>query len=129
MEKAKLNSGNDLAVVSYHVEERINMSFGSNITTYDVSSLSLVNTNDLGENNIRIVTPKYGKIKAVPLKLNSAPTKEGFANPAVIATSKLIKIDVYSLKKKKDYVNIDIIDTYERIMEKGYKSEDMIKSS
>ena len=126
MENAKIVSGNDL-VVSYHVEERINMRFGSNVTTYDVSSLSLINTNDLGENNVRIVTPKYAKRKAVAVVLNIEHPKFALANAPILTTSKPIKIDIFLPKKRKDYANIDIIDTYERIMEKGYKTEDMIK--
>lgn len=127
MENQEMISGNDLAVVSYHVEERINMTFGSNITTYDVSSLSLVNTNDLGKNNVRIITPKYAKVKAVAITLNIVHPKLEITNTAIVTSSKLYKIDVFIPKKRKDYANIDIIDTYERIMEKGYKSKDMIK--
>jgi hypothetical protein len=35
------SANNNLPIVAYHVEERINMPFGSRITTYEVSSLSL----------------------------------------------------------------------------------------
>ena len=63
-------SQNDLAVVSYHVEERINMAFGSTVTTYDVSSLNLVSTHDLGQNNVRVVTPKYEKVRVKAVALD-----------------------------------------------------------
>ena len=126
MENANMNTGNDLAVVSYHVEERINMNFGSNITTYNVSSLSLINTNDLGENNVRIITPKYAKVKAVAVKLNIERPKIKITNPKIMTSANQIKIDVFRPKKRRDYANIYVVDTYERIMGKGYKTKDMI---
>lgn len=126
MENANMHNGNDLAVVSYHVEERINMNFGSNITTYNVSSLSLINTNDLGENNVRIITPKYAKVKAVAVTLNIERPKIEITSPKIVTSASLIKIDVFRPKKRRDYANIYVVDTYERIMDKGYKSKEMI---
>lgn len=61
-----IEANNDLAVVSYHVEERINMNFGGTVTTYDVPNLNMVNTYNLGPNNTRVITPRYGKAKAAP---------------------------------------------------------------
>ena len=118
----KISNDNDLAVVSYHVEERINVTLGSNITTYNVSNISLVNTNDLGGNNVRIVTPKYGK----PKTINNEPPKA-----PVAATSKMekpAKIETAAVDIKDRSVNIDIANTYERVLDKGYKSIDMLKS-
>jgi len=118
-------SNNDLAIVSYHVEERINMNFGSHITTYNVSSLSLVNTNDLGQNNTRVITPKYGKAKAVVASvINIQPTP---AVATIIPVVQPVKVDLKIVEDKKKYVNIDILSTYERVIEKGYKSIDMLK--
>ena len=57
-----MSSKNDLAVVSYHVEERINMNFGGSVRTYEVSNLDMITPKDLGKNNVRIITPKYAKI-------------------------------------------------------------------
>ena len=116
-------SNDDLAVVSYHVEERINVTLGSNITTYNVSNMNLVNTNDLGGTNVRIVTPKYGKPKTEAVNEASKATvaaKSKATKPAeVVATT----LDI-----KEKTVNINIANTYERVLDKGYKSIDMLKS-
>ncbi len=107
-------------IVSYHVEERINMNFGSRITTYEVSDLSLVNKNDLGPNNVRIITPKYIKTKVnskksnLPIEIKTAEALPIKANPEFI-------------EKKKEFVTIDVGGTFERILEKGYQSVDMLK--
>ncbi len=127
MENAEMLADNGLAVVSYHVEERINMRFGSNITTYDVSNIELINTNDLGENNVRIVTPKFAKVKVAPVKLDIEIPKLETLKSAIVTSSNLRRIDVIVPKKRRDYANIDIIETYERILDKGYKTVDMIK--
>ena len=117
-------NNNDLAVVSYRVEERINMNFGGRITTYVVPNLNMVSTNDLGPNNSRRITPKYGKAKAI-MPLNTivaiAPIN---AMPSILNA---IKIETPKLLVRKKYVNINFIDTYERVLEKGYKSADMLK--
>lgn len=128
-------SNNDLAVVSYHVEEKVNMAFGSYTTTYDVSSLSLVSTNDLGPNNTRTVTPKYGKAKtkttafAIPMAatVNTGNKEQPKAAAVDLASvMKSVKIDAVATENKMKYVNIDILNTYERILEKGYKSREML---
>jgi len=117
-------ANNDLAVVSYRVEERINMNFGSTITTYEVSNINLVGTNDLGGTNTRIITPKYGKVRAKVIaiaSLNEQPmTAIKNALPVVAIPSKVDRTPPKS-------VNIDILSTYERIIDKGYKSLDMLK--
>lgn len=121
-------SENHLPIVSYRVEERINMSFGSHITTYEVSSLSLVPTNDLGPNNVRIVTPRYAKAK-----LPSKPTaialteKTKIKNTNIETPSITLKQDAIPALEKKKYVDIDVLGTYERVLDKGYKSVDMFK--
>jgi hypothetical protein len=117
-------SDNDFKVVSYHVEEKINQTFGSSTSTYTVSNLSLVNTNDLGPNNVRVVTPKYvrEKIAVVDNNLTNASTK-------IIGneTLKPIKIDTIISKEKKTSIRINILNTYERVLNKGYKSVEMLK--
>ena len=120
----KISSDNDLAVVSYHVEERINVTLGSNITTYNVSNISLVNTNELGGNNTRIVTPKYGKAKAEVV--NKEPQKVSVAIKTKTVTP--AKVETAAVDIKNRSVNIDIANTYERVLDKGYKSIDMLKS-
>ena len=118
-------SDNELAVVSYHVEERINMAFGSTVTTYDVSSLSLINTNDLGKNNSRIITPKYKKSKEKALALNTIKAKNLVDTPIDIKPIKFEMAPPPDSKQK--YVEIDKIGTYERILERGYSSVEMLK--
>jgi hypothetical protein len=117
-------SNKEFKVVSYHVEEKINQTFGSSTSTYTVSNLSLVNTNDLGPNNVRVVTPKYvrEKIAVVDDKLTNASTK-------IIGdeTIKPVKIDTIISKEKKTSVKINILNTYERVLNKGYKSVEMLK--
>jgi hypothetical protein len=210
----------DLTIVSYHVVETIKKSMGSSITSYDVSSLSMINSNDLGPNNTRIITPKYVRTKtltktqgttttaeAVPTpfktlspKEQAAKEEEGkieaaitevvkeeiikaeaakkeaatiatkeeetkkeaakiesakietakieaakieaaktvIANPKTPttavptkATPKMVAIPAsepakVTPKKKENFVTIDIVNTYERVLEKGYKSVDML---
>lgn len=131
-----LSSQNDLAIVSYHVEERINMNFGGSVRTYDVTNLSMITPKELGKDNVRIITPKYGKInpKAVAVETLTAETKK--AAPELIkAETKITKPAVIEPKVTKvaaapvatrDYATIDVVETYERIMDKGYKSVPML---
>ncbi len=122
-------SGDDLAVLYYHVEERINMNFGSTVTTYNVSNLSLVSTTELGANNARIITPKYGRAKAKVVAAKLMP-KAAVAsiNEMPKATVDIVKPTVVKTPEKKlKYVDIDIVGTYERVLDKGYKSVDMLK--
>ena len=108
-------------IESYKVEERINMNFGGRITTYEVSTLSLVSTNDLGPNNVRVVTPKYVKSKPVVNTKMATKPLEGQAK-----NLKPTSVDLVIPQRKKDYVEIDIARSYERILEKGYQSIDML---
>lgn len=121
MDNSQITTNNDLAVVSYHVEERINMRFGGSVTTYDVTDLSMISKNDLGENNVRIITPKYAKIRprieAIGMTGEKVKTTKTEITAKPVNTSLVVKTEA-----KKDYANIDVIDTYERVMEKGYKS-------
>jgi hypothetical protein len=132
-------SGSEPVVVAYHVEERINSNFGSHITTYNVSSLSLVGTSDLGPNNTRVVTPIFGKEKekAVPVPAASiaiaipvvAVNKELPKAPVdiIIRVASPVKANEVVAVKRETSVKIDIISTYERVLEKGYQSVDMLK--
>jgi hypothetical protein len=121
-------SGNESVVTSYRVEERINMNFGSQITTYEVSDLSLVGKHDLGPNNTRIVTPIYAKAKA---KIEKVAVMSGL--PAMKKDQPTAPFDIKAVAvvpyapKAPGYVNIDIISTYERVLDKGYQSVDMLK--
>lgn len=122
-------SQDNLAVLYYHVEERINMNFGSSITTYDVSNLNLVSDRNLGENNTRIITPKYGKAKAKAVAVNLKPQSQvvlPMEKPAAL-TDLIRPVSFKTQEKKLKYVDIDLIGTYERVLDKGYKSIDMLK--
>lgn len=116
-------------VLSYHVEERINMNFGGRITTYNVPDLSLVSTHELGPNNSRIITPKYGRAKS-----KSAVTITRIERPRPLAISEIpavtlkpMKVEIADVEKRPKFVNINIIGTYERVLDKGYQSVDMLK--
>lgn len=218
----------DLTIVSYHVVETIKKSMGSSITSYDVTSLSMINSNDLGPNNTRIITPKYVRSKSIKkttasttatespvpfkalspkeqaakeeeAKIEAAITevvkeeiikaetakKEAAITAAKVEEAKIEEAKVEATlkaanletakaeaakiegpktvaaktepakskapanatptkaaakmvaipasepakatpKKKENYVTIDIVNTYERVLEKGYKSVDML---
>ena len=78
----------DLTIVSYHVVETIKKSMGSSITTYDVSSLSMINSNDLGPNNTRIITPKYVRTKSLKKAPGANPLVEALQAPTKVLTAK-----------------------------------------
>lgn len=119
------NKSNDDGVIeSYCVEETINMTFGRRITKYEVSKLDMVNTYDLGPNNTRIVTPIYKKpkVKIPEIALQS--------KAIVDTTAKIIKpvkVAVIAPSEKAKSVNVDILNTYAKVLDKGYKSADMLK--
>jgi hypothetical protein len=119
-----LASGNE--VIAYHVEERINKPMGSSITTYEVTSLSLVHTNDLGQNNTRTVTPKYGKVRAKATALTIEAAVVSAPKTSITSTVVAPIKTVIAVPEKKDKVIIDVVGTYERVMDKGYKSVDML---
>lgn len=117
---------NNLVVVAYHVEERINLAFGGSVTTYEVSDLEMISKNDLGKNNTRTITPKYGKAKIIAIPavqaLIAAPASfNPISVPPIPAELTVAKAE------RAKFVNIDIISTYERILDKGYKSVEMLK--
>ena len=111
----------DLVIVGYYVEEVINMTFGKRITKYEVSKLDMVYTNDLGPNNTRTVTPIYRKAKVK--KVNTALALQ---SKSIVDTSAIkiepIKVEVIAPTEAPKYISIDIIDTYAKVLDKGYKS-------
>ena len=119
-------SKEEIAVVAYRVDENINMKFGGGKTTYTVSSLDLVNTNELGPDNTRVVTPKY--VKVIPKEEVPVINKTSVA-PVVTNTTVIKKVQVKEAipKRKLDYTKIKIIENYERVLEKGYKTEEILK--
>lgn len=119
------SSNEELAIISYRVEERVNMNFGSHVTTYEVSNKSLISTADLGKNNTRTITPKFAKVKVAAKVVSISPVK--MVNETAIPIITLpAKVDAVALPETKKYANIDILQTYERVLEKGYKSVDML---
>lgn len=116
-----LASNDELQIVGYHVEERINMKFGGRVTTYTVQDLSLINTNDLGANNTRIVTPKYGRKKPTPVTLEQVDLSIDSATAAI----KPVKVAI--IYDRERTASINILKTYERVLEKGYETVDMLK--
>lgn len=124
----------DLVVVSYHVEEKINMQFGSHTTTYEVSDIDLVGKTDLGPNNSRTITPKFGKAKPKALLEIVAVAKTAARANYELPKASLdvtiiqpIKTDAVVLEKKDGRAYINTVDTYERILDKGYRSEAMVR--
>lgn len=116
-----------VVVEAYAVEETINMKFGGRKTTYTVSSLDLVDTNELGPDNTRVVKPKYVKVKPkeefpVIDKLSSVPvhTEASVIEP--------VEVNVVVPNGKLLYAKIKIIENYERVLEKGYKNEEMLQA-
>lgn len=114
----------DLVVESYRVEETINMAFGNRTTTYEVSKLGMVNTYDLGPNNTRKVIPQYAKPKEKTLG-TTIETK------TIVDTLKVavkpVKVNVLPPAKKEKYITINVVNTYEKVLDRGYKSIEMLK--
>jgi len=116
-------SAEDLVIDSYLVVEIINMPFGKRTTKYEVSKLDMVYTNDLGPNNTRTVTPIYKK-KKVRSAGKVLPTELTDANVQAI---KPIEVEVTAPAYTEKFVKVDIIETYANVLDKGYKSIDMLK--
>lgn len=114
----------DRVIESYFVVELINMPFGKRITKYEVSKLDMIYTNDLGPNNTRTVTPIYKK-----KKLRQAATilpSKAIAD-ATSQTIQPIDVEVTAPAYSGKFVNVDILTTYANVLDKGYRSVDMLK--
>jgi tetratricopeptide (TPR) repeat protein len=126
------SKSNKKTTKSYHVEENINMTFGGYTTNYIVSDIRLVSTNDLGPNNTRVVKLTIGE-ETHPLIDIPKPIKDTL-KPALYSNNintKNISIDNKDLKvnfkKSNGYANVNMIKTYEKVAEKGYKSIEIFK--
>lgn len=122
--KSQKMADKDPVVESYLVEERINMTFGTRITTYEVSKLNMVNTYDLGPNNTRTVTPQYAKPKENAVANTMTPKT---IVDTVKTVLKPVKVIVIPLEQKEKYVTINLVNTYEKVLDRGYKSIEMLK--
>ena len=117
----------------YQVVETVYLKFGGYTTTYIVPDLKLINTFDLGPNNTRVITILYNTIEQQTTILNLAATKSEPINPILFKNIDTPKINLNaktttdSPKKTGDYVYVDVLKTYERMSEKGYKSIDILK--
>lgn len=132
-------------VKSYHVVENVNMNFGGHTTTYIVSDIALVNTYDLGPNNTRVVTTLYTKKQKAEEKQPSVYQPNTLTKTINTTVTPYNKIGVKDLVITKNPIStelsiaieypdesigvayIDILDNYERVVEKGYKSIDIFK--
>lgn len=127
IENATVRSDNsskeNRVIVGYYVEETINMTFGKRVTKYEVSKLDMVYTNDLGPNNTRVVTPIYRKpkVRRVDLVLQSKTYIDSSA-----INIKPIKVEVVAPTEDPKYLTIDVVDTYAKVLDKGYKSVEML---
>ncbi|MFB9078216.1 tetratricopeptide repeat protein [Flavobacterium procerum] len=112
-------------ITAYYVEERINKLFGGTITTYVVSKLEMIYTNDLGPNNTRTIIPKYAKPKQ---KIISDVIEAKAPNAILPAFPKAEKdIKVASPEASSKYIEVDLIKTYEQVVDKGYQSPEMLR--
>ncbi|GGA74451.1 hypothetical protein GCM10008015_13890 [Flavobacterium palustre] len=120
-------------VISYKVVEKINMTFGGYTVTYVVSDISLINTTDLGPNNTRIVTPIFD-IKRQNIKTIKRPVIDSLnLMPVNFDSNITVNFDIpekpvfeeIDISNGTEY--IDIVKTYERVVDKGFKSIEMLK--
>ncbi len=121
-----LANNSDFVIQSYYVEERINKLFGGRIITYQVSKLDMVDTYDLGPNNTRTVIPNYVKRKH-KVAPNAIEAKTTVASAS--ASVEPIKIEITSpaASISSKFVKVDVVNTYAKVIDKGYKSADMLK--
>jgi len=119
-------------IKSYKVVETINKRFGGYTLTYIVSNPNLVRTNNLGPGNTRVVTPIY-KIKKQPIDYTNI-SKTDLIKPAISSNDLHIPIKLDSIEginENEEISNgtayVSILRTYERVLQKGYKSIEMLK--
>lgn len=119
-------------IKSYKVVETINMKFGGYTLTYVVSDSNLIRTNNLGPGNTRVITPMF-ELKKKPLshikRIISDSIKPKSKTNNLYTNIKLDSIENIDQNSEKSTgtAYIKILKTYERIIEKGYKSIDMLK--
>ncbi|WP_316636107.1 hypothetical protein [uncultured Flavobacterium sp.] len=113
----------DLVIQAYLVEETVNMAFGQRMIRYEVPKLEMVDTYDLGPNNTRKVTPIYGKPKVKIVEVGLQPKTVIDATTSV----KPVKTEVIAPAQKARTISINVLNTYEKVIDKGYKSLEMLK--
>lgn len=121
-------------VITYKVVEKVNMTFGGYKIIYVVSDLNLINSYDLGPNNTRVVTPIFEKKEQIihnkqePVTGSLKPIQNNY-NPEIAVN---ISIPEKTTEEIHDEPSngveyIDLIKTYERVVDKGFKTIDMLK--
>lgn len=118
-------SNDDYVIKSYYVEERINKLFGGRITTYEVTKLDMVYTNDLGPNNTRTVIPRYVKRKTKIAPVEVMPLQSPVETLPV--SLEPLKVAIVTPPATEKYINVDVVGTYAKVLEKGYKSPEMLR--
>lgn len=136
-------------IIYYFVEEKISAK-GGYTTTYKVSKLSLIPTYNLGPMNTRTITPIYEKgirtiVKTLILVKNELrPTgldelvlknkKGSTKNINSVASNKNIEREILAKSsefikaiKSEKVINVYPLETYERVVEKGYKSIELFQ--
>jgi tetratricopeptide (TPR) repeat protein len=98
------------------------MNFGGYTTTYTVSDSTLVNTNDLGPNNTRVVTKQFMEAEQLmdTHNENITDTLKPSLKPSNVKSTD-------SVKRESGYASVFMIKTYERVAEKGYKSAEIFQ--
>lgn len=127
-------------IVAYHVEERINTKFGAYVTSYTVADPKYIRRHELGPDNTRTITPKYGKPRQKLTALNLvrplvAQTRGRTPSASIpeIGVKTAPKVAAVEDKatapaeSKPAVAYINTTDTYERILKKGYKSVEMLR--
>jgi tetratricopeptide (TPR) repeat protein len=127
--QTKTNTSAVKTVKTYHVVETVNLKFGGYTTTYNVSDPKLISTYDLGPNNTRVITILYNTVEQ-----NTEIVTPSFTKVEQINTIQAKNIDIIKMgtttdipKKAENYAYINIIKTYERMSDKGYKSIEILK--
>lgn len=109
----------DDKTILYEVTETINTSFGGRKVTYTVSDKNLIKTNYLGPNNTRVIKEK------IVYKSKTTNSSYGYG-----VASKGLKLNFNSTANEKESfktITINPLDTYERMVDKGLKSVEILK--
>jgi tetratricopeptide (TPR) repeat protein len=116
----KTNYQQKIKVKYYHVEEIVPMKFGGHKTVYNVSSPKLIRNYDLGPNSKRIITPVFME--------GQETVTTSLKSDTILKIENNAKLSVSDVPKKTDTIaSIDIINTYEKVSNKGYETIDILK--
>ncbi len=118
-------------IKEYKVVETVNMRFGGYKLSYIVSNKSLIRNNNLGTGNTRVVTPIYAEVnqpeKEELTMINSIEPIISSDKPELqLNPTKLNEIIREVNEKSNDTAYINLIRTYERVIDKGYKSVELL---